>query len=142
MKVIIMRGAPGSGKSYWIANNAPEAAVCSADNYFKINGEYRFDPARLPNAHDQCLKHFLKIAYAGRIEIVVDNTNTKVFEIAPYYRTAEVYGYDVEIVWMIAPPEKCKERNTHNVPPHVIDSMISGVEALPSWWKVRVVLNP
>jgi predicted kinase len=73
--------------------------------------------------------------------VVCNNTNTKGYEIAPYYRIAEAYGYDVEIIWVIRSPAACKASNEHGVPDNVIDAMISGVESLPPWWKVRLVLS-
>lgn len=143
MRVYIMRGAPGSGKSTWVKKIlGPEVEVVSADHYFMQDGVYRFDAAKLPAAHDACLRAFTKVMKYGATRVlVVDNTNTKVFEIAPYYRLAEAYGHDVEIIWIVAPAEVCKARNTHGVPDATIDAMVNGVEALPPWWKVRVVVG-
>ena len=142
MKVVIMRGAPGSGKSTWVKKNLPGAEVFSADSYFMQDGEYKFDPARLPQVHDTCLRSFLLAVWHPKDrDIVVDNTNTKAFEIAPYYRLAEAFGYGVEVVWVVAPAEVCKARNVHNVPPATIDAMVNGVEPLPPWWKVKVVTD-
>ena len=155
MKVYIMRGASGSGKSTWVKQNLPGALVLSADDYFMKDGVYQFDPAKLPQAHDECLSEFLwevavkpSLPSAGKGKnkvaevVVVDNTNTKAFEIAPYYRLAEISGHEVEVVWVVAPAEVCKARTTHGTPPATIDGMVNGVEALPPWWKVRVVVNP
>lgn len=74
---------------------------------------YRFDPAKLPEAHAQCLKKFIRTAQGntggalGDV-IIVDNTNSTVAEIAPYYAIAEAYGYDTRILRVRCRPRMCK----------------------------------
>lgn len=140
-KVYIMRGASSSGKSTWVKNNLRNALVISADNYFMINGVYTFDPRKLSENHNKCLIDYLDALQDNVELIVVDNTNTKVFEVAPYYRLAEAFGYAAEIVWVVSTPEYCKSHNPHGTPENIIDQMFSGVEPIPHWWKFRIVLN-
>jgi hypothetical protein len=53
--VIVCRGLPGAGKSTYVATLSPGAVVCSADSYFVgPDGAYRFDPAKLGQAHEAC----------------------------------------------------------------------------------------
>lgn len=141
-KCIIMRGLPGAGKSHWIKNNIPGGpCICSADGFFMVDGRYAFDKYRLPEAHNACLLLFLALIHNHDPNIVVDNTNVRVWELAPYYRVAETAGYNVEIVWVQCNPELCKARNVHNVPPETIDAMVKNFEAIPQHWKMRVVMN-
>lgn len=139
-KVTIMRGIPGSGKSTWMQMNL-FGHVVSADYYFTnpVTGEYHFNPEQLPNAHNACLKDFIDHLQRERDHIIVDNTNVRTFEIAPYYRLAEVFGYEVEIVWLVCDPAVAVARGVHGVPENLVRTMSVSFEPLPAWWNVRIV---
>ena len=48
-----MRGIPGSGKSTTAKKIAGETGkIHSTDNYFMVDGEYRFDPKKLKENHE------------------------------------------------------------------------------------------
>ena len=49
--LIIMRGCPGSGKSYLASKLSRGGAVLAADDFWMDNGEYKFDPERINEAH-------------------------------------------------------------------------------------------
>lgn len=139
--VIIMRGLPGSGKTTWVRDNAPgDAIIVSADTYFMQNGRYQFDPSKIAEAHNDCLRRFVA-ALQERTSptIVVDNTNLRVTEIAPYYRLAEAFGYTPIVVWVHQHPDACANRNIHNVPRDAILKMMTATEALPNWMNVEHV---
>lgn len=140
-RCIIMRGLPGSGKSTWLQRNEPNAVVWSADNYHLQEGVYRYDKAKAKEAHDWCLNRFLQSLFAYSPLVAVDNTNVKAFEFSPYYRAAEALGYEVEIVWVVAPIEKCILRNVHGVPSETIQRMARSFEPIPDWWNVRMVVK-
>lgn len=146
MKVVILCGISGSGKSTYIENYFPSALVLSADNYFMKNREYKFDPSLLGAAHDDCFSRFMNVVTAHPLELpllVVDNTNTSAFEVAPYYRVAETVGCDVEIIIIDADLEKAAARNVHGVPLQSVKSqharLLTLHDQLPPWWKVRHV---
>jgi predicted kinase len=139
MKVYIMRGPSGSGKSTWVKHNVPKAFIVSCDNFFMVKGVYKSDPSRLQEFHDRCLLDFLNALDRRVPEIVVDNTNLRIFQIAPYYRLAEVFHYDVEIIWITALAEVCKNRNNHGVSASVIDQQFATMEPLPPWCHVRLI---
>ena len=124
-----MRGCSGSGKSTWIRNNYPDATVVSADH---ILGE----------AHNQCLRKFVGLCEQNDYGvIIVDNTNIQVYEITPYYRIAEAFGWEVEIVCLMVHPDIAFKRNIHNVPEEIIHKMARNLleVKLPPWWKERVI---
>lgn len=142
-RVLIMRGLPGSGKTSWIRDNAlDDAKWLSADSYFIRDGRYQFDPLKIADAHNDCLRRFM-VALQDDTEsetpIVVDNTNLRLTEIAPYYRLAEAFGYAPTIVWVHAHPETCIARNIHGVPAQAIRQMAVSTEALLPWMNVEHV---
>lgn len=143
MKVTILCGVPGSGKSALARELKPDI-VCSADDFFMTqSGEYRFDPSKLGEAHAQCLRKFAyqMVAYGGNRHIVVDNTNTTVAEIAPYAALALAYGYELDIVTVKCSPEKAHARNQHGVPFAAVQAMAKRLDAreLPPYWPHRTV---
>lgn len=106
MKVIILRGISGSGKSTWVKNNAANATVVSADNFFvQPDGSYVFDETKLQEAHRTCYAEFLAALERKDDLVVVDNTNVTAWEMSPYIALAEVKGYTVEILTLHVDPE-------------------------------------
>lgn len=103
-KVVIMRGISGAGKSTYIKNHFPGAFVCSADSYFyNENGEYTFNPSLLGQAHQNCKKQFIKAIKKKFSLIVIDNTNTKMWEMKPYINIAREAGYDIMFIRLNTP---------------------------------------
>lgn len=142
LPIKIMRGIPGCGKSTWVETNCPGAIVCSADLFHidKATGQYKYDQSKAGEAHNWCLQTFAQaVMWQAGKPIVVDNTNVKLFEIAPYYRLAEALGYDVEIIQFFCDPEVGFKRTLHAVPMQTIQLMAKSFEPLPPWWKVRYV---
>jgi predicted kinase len=137
MKVIIMRGLPGAGKSTFVKKNYPDAVICSADKYFiNKHGEYKFDPGLIGEAHIHCLQTFLYFITTLKEKlIVIDNTNVTTTEWIPYYRIAETMGYSCEIIEVFADPKICVERNIHGVPKSTIDNMARKWQPVPKWIK-------
>jgi predicted kinase len=146
MKVYIMRGIPGSGKSTWVndlKNTVPKVRVCSADTYhIDPDGVYRFKIDRIADAHDFCLLNFATILaeyQKDNIITVVDNTNSRLWEIAPYYRLAEAYKAQPEIIWIHRNPAVAVKQGLHGVPENKVYEMAQSFDPLPPWWVVRHV---
>ena len=146
MKVLILRGLPGSGKTTFVSGLKGVKAICSADDYHIVNGEYRFDPKNIGNAHNDCLRKFLRVAqndsgYPGPEFLIVDNTNTLAWEISPYYRVAECLNLEVKIVYLHCPFEVACSRNLHQVPYGTIWRMAQNLmhEQLPPHWKQDIL---
>lgn len=126
-RVVILRGVPGSGKTTWArAHVDPSAVVCSADDFFLVGGEYRFDPRRIGEAHAACMRKFLLALGEEATTIVVDNTSCSYWEYENYCVAARQWGYAVEIVEFDVAAEDVERvaaRNTHGVPAEAVAAM-------------------
>lgn len=144
MRVVIMRGLPGSGKSSWIKQQLPDASVWSADNYHMVDGVYRYDPKKAGEAHAWCLKGFLDDLRADlKMPIVVDNTNTTAVEIAPYAAAAGAHKAEFKIVYLHCPLGLAVARGIHNVPVATMLKMQRNLltEELPPYWPQTVIFS-
>lgn len=163
-KCLIMRGLPGSGKTTWIKNffntiklgewisdlaghrDFPEKqmVVVSADDYFMVNDKYLFRPEVLKLAHKQCMERFMKACAEEKELVIVDNTNSSVWEMSPYVAVADVFDYEVTIMQMITSITTCVARRANSdkdVPPHLIGAMQERMarELIPLHWNRKLI---
>lgn len=144
MKVIILSGLPGSGKSTFVKSLGKGAEVVSADSFFIVNGEYKFDVAKLGEAHNKCLRDFntlLALCAEEETVLVVDNTNTTVLELAPYVALAQAYDHEVELHTFHVSPEVSAKRNVHGVTLKTCEHMAKRLKdrVLPPYWDLKEV---
>lgn len=123
MKLYLIRGVPGSGKSTF-ANDLKSAgivsAVIEADDYFTDNcGNYNFDASKLAIAHNQC-KEITKSMLACGKNVAVSNTSTTEKEVAAYQEIADEYG--ATFISIIV-ENRHGGKNEHNVPEEKIQQM-------------------
>ncbi|CAH2982490.1 unnamed protein product [Chilo suppressalis] len=137
--LILMRGLPGSGKSF-IANRIIEATIggsfadlkthiCSTDDYFMVGRRYNFNKQDLPYAHSLNHKRSIAAMEQGLSPVIIDNTNIEIWETEPYVKAAVANGYIIEVVepntpWAKKPNQLCR-RNVHNVPVTSIKRMLN-----------------
>jgi len=95
-ELILLRGLPGSGKSTLAKTLG--GPVFEADNYFMVDGEYKFNPSLLGVAHNDCRNHTQIAMVDGHEKIIVSNTFTQEWEMKAYYELAEKYGYRVHSI--------------------------------------------
>lgn len=134
-KLFILRGLPGSGKSTLakiLVGLGSDFLICEADKYFiGDDGEYRFDPSKLKEAHESCRERVETYMMDSMVrhdwyrEIVVSNTFTQEWEMKPYFELAEKYGYSV---FCIVVENRHGGKNTHGVPDEKIEQMRSRFE--------------
>lgn len=127
-QVIILRGAPGSGKSTFankIKQNFPEMnyRICEADQYFMVDGEYVFDSRQLGSAHRQCFYSFLG-GLVARQGVIVSNTNTRLSEIDPYFEVAKEFGVVPYVFTM-----KTQYESIHGVPQDKVVEMKNRIDS-------------
>jgi len=122
--VVIMRGIPGCGKSTFVEElKAPfgeRVVVVSADDYFMKDGEYKFDPTKIRDAHTQCQEKFDAAMKNDAVElIIVDNTNITARDMA-HYTTYEIRTFtNLVFVRFVVTDDNLEffhARNTHGVP--------------------------
>ncbi len=80
----IVRGVPGSGKSTFAKTLG--GTHFETDNYFMIDGEYKFDFTKIKEAHNWCqseVSNAMLLNYTTGIneKIVVSNTFTQEWEL-------------------------------------------------------------
>jgi 2',3'-cyclic-nucleotide 3'-phosphodiesterase len=141
--VFIMRGVPGSGKSTVarkIASSYPgefkgtdpekghwetDYAIHSTDDLCIVDGEYQFDIELAGERHAQNLENF-RASLDKRVPcVIVDNTNVKVSQFAPYVEAAHDAAYAVVFVELHHPALMVAvDRNTHGVPLETISEMM------------------
>ena len=113
-KLVIIRGLPGSGKSTLAKTYAAKGFDhFEADQYFMVDGEYRYNGMNIGKAHEQCLANTSASLYAGR-NVVVSNTFTQYREVKPYLNLC----VDTEIITCTG-----EYVSVHGVPELVMQSM-------------------
>lgn len=148
MKIHFLRGVSGSGKSRkaWELAQGNADLICSADNYFMKEGKYCFDPALLPHVHGECLKKYISLVHAKAETIVVDNTNTQMWELKPYWEIAMIAKCDFEFIEFVPPADRhrrdeylslCARRNTHGVTYDIIAKQHERWQDIPLAWRVK-----
>ncbi|MCH1931344.1 ATP-binding protein [Shewanella sp. A25] len=141
---IIMRGLPGSGKSYWISQfiqglpleqaiRVKQQGIFSTDSYFYQDGEYRFDAKKLSEYHQRNLSAFIQALGRNEPIVICDNTNICGWEYMAYVAAAKALRYQVRMM-LIGDPldaqhqQECALRNQHKVPLSQIQRMAKQFE--------------
>ena len=147
--VLVLQGLPGSGKSTWWREYFQSASVLSADNFFfDEDRRYRFDRTKLGEAHNWCMKEFLKALEDPNRKhktIIVDNNNLSVAEASPYMSLPGCFNRHAVLLTFHCPIEVCIRRQTKHIP--VPDMMkknrLFGVESarMPLWWHREYIFS-
>lgn len=124
MRLIVLVGLPGSGKSTWVARQRWTAL--SSDHL----RELLLDDATAQAANAEVFRHLRALVRSrlrlGRETTVIDATNLTRKERRVWVRIARELGAEVEAVWFDVPVEECKRRNlarSRVVPGEAIDRL-------------------
>lgn len=112
----IIRGLPGSGKSTLAKKLCPNRSF-EADAFHMHEGEYKFGPAKIKDAHLWCQAQ-VAASLLSKEDTAVANTFTQLWEMDIYFQMAREAGYDVQVIALSAPWQ-----NTHNVPDETLNKM-------------------
>jgi NEDD4-binding protein 2 len=136
--LVLMHGLLGGGKSTLAQKLAKEnnAVIYSTDNFWLIDGEYKFDFKYLGDAHRWNQLNVLKALRSSYPYVIVDNTNLTWAECEKYVRMAFDFDYEVAIVEPDTPwkydVEECFIRGTHGVPKETLEKMLARMESTES----------
>jgi predicted kinase len=140
MRIVVLIGMPGSGKGFYAKSLVGDKIILSADDYFTDkNGNYNWTPEKAHLGHEDCLRKFIyHITYYNSelsdFALVVDNTNLRLWDVSPYIRIAQAYGFVPQVKFMDTDIELAKSRNTHGVPDEVYERMQGDLDDLLLIW--------
>lgn len=147
--VLVLQGLPGSGKSTWWREYFQSASVLSADSFFLDDKRrYRFDRTKLGEAHDWCMKEFLKALEdpdRKHKTIIVDNNNLSVAEASPYMALPRCFNRHAILLTFHCPIEVCIRRQTKGIP---VPAMMKKARTfdlesarMPLWWHREYIFS-
>lgn len=128
--LFLIRGLPGSGKSTLartiVAGYDFNIGHYEADMFFGTGSEYKFNAAKLREAHEWCqqqTRHDLEFG----MSVIVSNTFTQLWEMEPYLAMAAEFCVPVQII-------ECKGQweSAHGVPADKIEAMRARWETYPA----------
>ncbi|EOQ97066.1 AAA domain protein [Leptospira wolbachii serovar Codice str. CDC] len=121
--LLALRGIPGSGKTTLaktlsLSNGAP---IFSIDSYFENElGEYTFEFQKNHIAYKECESKTKEALEEGIPFVIVDNTFTLDWELKPYERLANEFGY---LFFVVTVENRHGGKNIHQIPEEQIEKM-------------------
>jgi predicted kinase len=117
--LILIRGIPGSGKTTLAKKLAAQIGAMhyEADDFFIVDGEYKFNPKYLKEAHQHCFVH-VREALKWAPSVIAANTFTQAWEIQTYLELVKKVGVSTRIIHCLG-----NYGSIHNVPAEKIEQM-------------------
>ena len=128
-RLVLVRGLPGSGKTTLaeMLDWYEDAIMFSTDDLFMVDGEYKFDAAKLSEYHKanvNNVKEEKEKKWKGHClsynVIIVHNTFTQEWEMQPYYDLAD--KYDWAVISLVV-ENRHEGKSIHGVPDDTIEHM-------------------
>jgi len=115
----IIRGIPGSGKTTLAKKLKEETSAVhyEADDFFMVDGVYKFNSKYLHSAHQHCFVHVREALQSGS-PVIVANTFTQAWEIQTYLELAQKLDVGTRVIHCLG-----NYGSIHNVPAEKIEQM-------------------
>jgi len=145
MRIVVLAGLPGSGKSTWLERTA--GGGISSDAVRKLLADDETDQSIHVRVF-QTVRYLLEQRIAiGRPVTYIDATNLTPEERRPYIEIAKARGCEIEAVFFDVPLEVCLDRNARRprmVPPDAMGKMASKLvpPAVSEGFHIVTVLRP
>lgn len=146
--LIILRGAPGSGKSYFVKQNNLEDLTLSTDKIRLMYSSIYTDKdgrdyitQRFNKRVFELLYKILEIRMQNGDTTIIDATNTKQSSVSEYLRLAKIYSYtliciDFSSIDYCKLLKQNKSRASYKaVPEEVIKGMCENLKSSKQWFK-------
>lgn len=117
MRMILVRGLPGSGKTTFVKRSYPNLLHVESDMLTVVNGKYDFVAEKLKERHATCIS-IASLALLCGSDVVVSNTFTTLKEMAPYLDAAKKSKAEIIVIKMTG-----NYTSVHNVPADVLQRM-------------------
>lgn len=133
-KLLILRGAPGSGKTTLAEKMFPTWEHICADDYFtQRDGTYIFDASLLQTSHDVCFKRTGNALRQGK-NVVVHNTFRTLSELNRYHEFSKIS--DARIFRVVS-----QFKSKHQIPDSIMYRHLHQYEPSPVEKQVRLDID-
>jgi len=141
MKVYLVTGCYGSGKTQWIDENLHNASVFSTDNLLDA-GSIFADSSKIAKTNAELLcRYNARVAdeWFNRNEtVVVDAPLCSAIELAPYVALAQAYEHELNVICMRCAPDVAFARTRRVCPIETIEfqvaKLVELIDRYPPWW--------